>query len=130
MIALGEPGLILWSTVPQIGGPLAAAILCFLAARRSAGGDVGAWTMFGAGSVLYLLGNLFYLFHGLVGTELGFPTVPEAAFFIMAAFFASGISRYGQLAQRTGQVQFYNFLLIFGAVTFGCLFALHSAIQA
>ncbi len=40
---LDETGMVVRAFVAQIGGPAAAVVCCFLAARRSADGDSSAW---------------------------------------------------------------------------------------
>jgi diguanylate cyclase (GGDEF)-like protein len=119
-----------WLVPVQLIGPLAAAVLCALASRTSVGTDRQAWARFGWASAIYAVGNLSYAYFGIFGPDLPFPSVPELAFFIMAGLFASGLSRYGQLSDRIKNVQLYNFLLLYGAVTVAFLFLLHDAISA
>ncbi len=114
----------------QLGGPLVAAMCCAVAAWRSTGGDRSAWWAFAAGSALYLIGNLAYLFAVLANIELSFPSLPDSAFFVMAGFFAGGIFGYARVRERITLVQVYNFVLIFCAVALAGLFLLHESIAA
>lgn len=129
LLALSAPAHLAWNVVAQIGGPLAATGLCFLSALRSVDSDRAAWQSFGAGSLLYLLGNLFYLYCALVGLSPTFPTLPEGAYFAMAMFFARGMSQFGNVSKNISRVQIYNFGLTYCAITVACLFLLHGSIQ-
>src|SRR6218665_2571822 len=77
---LGEDGYAVLSMLAQLGGPLFAAAICFVAARRSTGSDRRAWLNFTIGSALYFSGNIIYFVLALAGYELQFPSAPEAAF--------------------------------------------------
>jgi PAS domain S-box-containing protein len=114
----------------QILATALAAGLCFLAARQSQGSDRKAWNNFGIGCSIYLAGNLFYLYCLLNGIVPTFPALPEAAFFIMAGFFAKGMHQYGNVSERISRVQFYNFALIYCGVAASCLFLLSDLIAA
>ncbi|MEO6015223.1 MAG: EAL domain-containing protein [Devosia sp.] len=127
---LDETGLMGRAAIAQIGGPLLGAILCWVASRRSADSARRAWRNFTIGCALYLAGNLGYLVFGLSGYAPAFPSVPEAAYFLMAGFFAAGMLQLSQLRNRVGPIQFYNFGLIYAAVALSSLFILHPAISS
>jgi diguanylate cyclase (GGDEF)-like protein len=115
----------------QLGGPIAAAVACLLAAWRGRGGDRAAWLNFGIGSLLYLAGNLGYAYFSVAGVSPTFPAAPELAYFVMALFFASGMFQYAKVRNRLSRVQLYNFVLIYCAVTLGSLFTLsHSLAES
>ncbi|MDP3895137.1 MAG: diguanylate cyclase, partial [Mesorhizobium sp.] len=118
----------MWATMGQIGGPLLAAMLCFRVARESSGADRTAWLRFAIGSSLYVLGNLFYVYYAVVGTVPPFPALPEATYFVMAAFFAAGMYYYGSIRGRVSHVQFYNFVLFYCSITLATIFLLHGHI--
>ena len=105
LLALEHTGMELWALVGQMGGPLAAAICCFVAVRRSEGSDRSAWVSFGSGSALYVVGNIFYVYYNLAGIVPVFPTTPEAAYFIMALFFATGMFQYGRVRERISRAR-------------------------
>jgi diguanylate cyclase (GGDEF)-like protein len=127
---LGEEGYALLSMVAQIGGPLLATALCFLAARRSANSDRRAWGNFTVGSALYFTGNLIYLGFVVAGYQPSFPSLPEVAYFVMAFFFAAGMFRYGNVGPQISRLQVYNFILIFCAVALASLFALAGSLRS
>jgi len=129
ILHLESDGILAWVAFTQIGGPLFAAGLCFLAARNSEQSDRSAWISFGIGSSLYVCGNLYYLYCGLANLDPVFPTLPEAAYFLMALFFAAGMARYGNVSGTVTRVQVYNFVLIYCALAVGCLFLLGNPIQ-
>ena len=120
---------LLWTVATQLGGPVALALLAFAAARRSGRDDGHAWRLFGVGATLYFFGNVSYLGYAVLGRSPGFPSALEGLFFAMAGFFGFGIARFGRVPERTGTVQLYNFLLIYGAVTIGCLLLLQQPIK-
>jgi len=124
LFSFDESGTMTLAIAAQIGGPAIAAIACFIAAWRSAGSDRTAWFNFGAASLLYFAGNLGYLYFTLTDSLPQFPSAPEAAFFVMALFFASGTFQYAKVRDRLNRVQLYNFILIYCAVTLGSLFTL------
>jgi diguanylate cyclase (GGDEF)-like protein len=126
---LGEGGYEVMSLVAQVGGPLVAAVTCFMAARRSQGSDRRAWTNFTIGSALYFAGNILYFGFVLAGYQPGFPSLPEAAYFIMAFFFAVGMFQYGNVGPQISRLQIYNFVLIFTAVALASLFALTGSLR-
>ena len=82
-------------------GPLSAAIVCFVAARRGTDGERGAWRLFSIGSALYFAGNGGYIALALVDRVPPFPSLPEAAFFVMALFFGF-INAVASQLQQTG----------------------------
>jgi diguanylate cyclase (GGDEF)-like protein len=123
-LGLGAEGYAAISIVAQIGGPLLAAALCLFAAHRSAGSDRRAWLNFAIGSTLYLAGNVLYFGLVLVGYTPSFPSLPEAAYFVMAFFFAAAMFQYGNVGPQISRLQIYNFVLIFCAVALSSLFAL------
>ena len=115
-LQLGQEAEFVWWVAPQMAGPLAATVLCFVAARRSRGQDVVAWRLFGTGSSLYLAGNLMLLGLSALGLDVGFPAFPEMAYFVMAAFFAVGMARYGRMPQQANSIRLLTFFLVYGAV--------------
>jgi diguanylate cyclase (GGDEF)-like protein/PAS domain S-box-containing protein len=126
---LGEEGYIVLSMVAQLGGPLLAAIVCLLAARRSVGTDRRAWVSFTIGSGLYFAGNILYFGLLAAGYVPSFPSLPEAAYFIMAAFFAVGMFQYGNVGPQINRLQVYNFILVFCAVSLASLFLLAGSVS-
>ena len=126
---LGVEGYAVLSLAAQIGGPIAAAVLCFLAARRSTGSDRRAWQNFAIGSMLYFVGNLTYFGFVLAGYTPEFPSLPEASYFIMAFFFAAGMFQYGNVGPQISRLQVYNFVLIFCAIALASLFALTGSLR-
>lgn len=119
----------LWFALPGLATPLAAAVACLWAARHSTGTDQRAWRNFAIGCLLYFCGNFLYLILALSGVLVGFPTVPEVIYFVMAAFFTVGMFQYGAVKQQVSRAQIYNFALIVAAVAIVALFILHSAIE-
>jgi len=129
VFALDAMGLEVLAGVAQLGGPAIAAVICLVAARRSRGDDRLAWFNFGIGSLLYLGGNLGYFYFALAGITPAFPAAPEAAYFLMALFFAAGMFQYARVRNRLNRVQLYNFVLIYCAVTLGSLFTLGQSLE-
>ena len=121
---------LVWAAVAQLGGPLLAAICCWVAASRTPEGDRPAWRNFAIGAAIYFLGNLAYLVEALLDAVPAFPSLNEAAYFVMAGFFAAGMLRYSQLRHRFGSIQIYNFALIGCAVALSSLFLLNGSISA
>ena len=121
---------LIWAAVAQLGGPLAAAIGCWIASVRTPEGDRSAWRNFAIGAGIYFLGNLAYLIEALLNAVPAFPSFNEAAYFVMAGFFAVGMLRYSQLRHRFGSIQIYNFALIGCAVALSSLFLLNRSIGA
>jgi diguanylate cyclase (GGDEF)-like protein len=117
------------SMLAQLGGPLIAAGLSIFAARRSGGSDRGAWRSFAVGSALYFAGNTAYFFFVVLGYEPDFPSLPEAAYFAMAFFFAVGMLRYGNVGAHISRLQVYNFVLIFSGVALASLFMLTGSLS-
>lgn len=130
LLDLDQDARLAWSAATQIGGPFVATVLCLLAASKTIGSDKSAWLYFAAGSFLYLGGNLYYLYAGLAGFDPPFPTLPEAAYFVMALLFARGMSRFGSEADKTNWVYLYNFAIIYCAIVVSCLFLLRLSIQS
>ncbi|MBI4922900.1 MAG: EAL domain-containing protein [Devosia nanyangense] len=128
LLGLDAAGLLAWAAVAQVGGPLAAAIFSWFAARTGDARDRLAWLSFCAGSSLYFAGNLAYLGFTLAGQKLLFPSLPDAAYFLMAICFAAGLFQYGKLGRRVSAVQVANFVLIYCAITLASLFLLHRSI--
>ncbi|RYH05965.1 MAG: phosphodiesterase, partial [Alphaproteobacteria bacterium] len=114
----------------QLGGPLAATVLCFLAWRRSVGTDRRAWANFAIGSALYFTGNVLYFVFVLLGYTPRFPSLPEVTYFVMAFFFAAGMFQYGNVGPQISRLQLYNFVLIFCAISLASLFALTGSLRA
>ena len=110
---LGEEGYVALSMAAQLGGPLLASIVCLLAARRSVGTDRRAWVSFTIGSALYFAGNILYFGLLAAGYVPSFPSLPEAAYFIMALFFAVGMFQYVNVGPQIKRLQVYNFILVF-----------------
>ena len=119
----------LWAVAGQLGGTLVAAVVCWIAWRRSTDGDGAAWRNFAIGATIYLGGNLTYLFLDLGGIVPSFPSAAEAAYFAMALFFAAGMFQYARLRHRIDAVQIYNFVLIYCAITLSILFFLNRSIE-
>ncbi len=130
LLGLDVEGRLYWAAAAQLGGPLVAAVFCAMAAWRSHDGDRTAWLCFAAGASIYVLGNLCYLYWGVIGYDPVFPTWPDAAYFVMAMCFAAGIVSYGRLRARTNPVQVQNFILIYCAIALASLMLLHPAIAA
>ena len=130
VLAFDQAGQMALAALAQLGGPAAATVCCVLAARRSIGTDRLAWMNFGIGSALYLGGNLCYILFALTGAVPPFPSAPEAAYFVMALFFATGIFQYAKVGKQIGRVQIYNFILIYCSVTLGSLFTLNHSLSA
>lgn len=130
LLALDTPGLVLRSAIVQLGGPLLAAIGCVVASRGGSEAERTAWRSFAIGSSLYFLGNVGYMALAIAGTPPDFPSFPEAAFFLMAGFFAFGMLRYTQLRRRFSIIQLYNFALIYCAVAMSTVFVLNHSIAA
>jgi diguanylate cyclase (GGDEF)-like protein/PAS domain S-box-containing protein len=124
-LALDGDGLVAWQAAMTLGGPLAASIACLFASRRGTDGERAAWRNFCIGSSIYFLGNLGYLLLVLGDRVPEFPSIPEAAFFVMALFFAVGMLQFTQVKNRFGAVQVYNFALIYCAVALSALFVLN-----
>ncbi len=120
--------LIAWQGATTLAGPLAAAIAAFVASRRGTEGERRAWRNFCIGSGLYFLGNVGYLALALVSRTPVFPSLAEAAFFVMALFFAAGMLQFTQVRNRFGTVQIYNFALIYCAVALSAIFVLNHTI--
>ncbi len=118
-------GQMMWQVALSLAGPLAASIACFVAARRGSAGEQAAWRCFSIGSGIYFLGNVGYIALVLVDRAPVFPSLPEAAFFVMALFFAAGMLQFTQVKNRFGAVQIYNFALIFCAVALSAIFVLN-----
>jgi diguanylate cyclase (GGDEF)-like protein len=119
-----------WQAAFTLGGPLSASIACWIAARRGTDAERGAWRSFGIGSGLYFLGNTGYLILALAGQTPPFPSLPEAAFFVMALFFAAGMLQFTQIRNRFGTIQLYNFALIYCAVALSAIFVLNHNIAS
>jgi diguanylate cyclase (GGDEF)-like protein/PAS domain S-box-containing protein len=127
---LDGEALITWQAAATLVGPLAAAIACFVAARRGTPGERAAWRNFCIGSAIYFLGNAGYIALVLADRAPVFPSLPEAAFFVMAVFFAAGMLQFTQVQNRFGAVQVYNFVLIYCAVALSAIFVLNHNIAA
>ena len=130
LLEMGQTGHDAWAVVAHVGGPLLAAILCFIAARQSTGGDRAAWFHFGCGASLYVAGNLGYVYYGLAGITPPFPALPELAYFLMAGFFAVGLFHYGKVKEQISRVQLYNFILLYCSVNLANLFFMNEDIVA
>jgi diguanylate cyclase (GGDEF)-like protein len=128
--ALSGDGYLLLSMAVQLGGPLLATIVCLLAARRATGSDRRAWASFTIGSALYFGGNVLYLGFFILGIPAGFPSLPEAAYFAMAIFFALGMFQYGNVGPQISRLQVYNFILIFCAAALASLFLLAGRVES
>lgn len=125
---LGEEGYLLLSMAAQLGGPLLAAAMCLLAARRATGSDRRAWVNFTIGSSLYFIGNILYFGFMVVGHQPVFTSLPELAYFAMAFFFAIGMFQYGNVGPQISRLQVYNFILVFCAASLASLFLLAGAV--
>lgn len=120
---------VLWATAFQVGGLVIAAVLCHLASRTGLPSTRRAWKCFSIACWLYCSGNAFVVACHFAGYDPGFPHFTEAAFFAMAVAFAIGMAKYGELPLRVGQTTFYNFLLVYCAISVACLFLLQSDIE-
>jgi diguanylate cyclase (GGDEF)-like protein len=129
-LQLDFEGLIVWEAGLSLAGPLAASIACFFASLRGTDGERVAWRCFAIGSGIYFLGNVGYIALVLVDRAPVFPSLPEAAFFVMALFFAAGMLQFTQVRNRFGAVQIYNFALIYCAVALSAIFVLNHNIAA
>jgi diguanylate cyclase (GGDEF)-like protein len=129
LLELSQIGRVTWMAAAQIGGPLIATVLCLIVSSRTQGRFRAAWLNFAFGSFLYLSGNLYYLYSAAVGFFPTFPTLPEAAYFAMALFFARGMSQLGSPIGASTWVSFYNFILSYCAIAVSCLFLLHQSIE-
>jgi EAL domain-containing protein (putative c-di-GMP-specific phosphodiesterase class I) len=129
LLDLGPEAAELWPLLQILCIAIAAAT-CFLAAWHGQGCDRKAWNNFGIGCSIYLAGNLYYTYVLLSGQTPAFPSLPEAAFFIMAGFFARGMHQYGNVSERVSRVHFYNFALLYCGVAASCLFLLRPLIEA
>ena len=125
LLSLDADGVIVWLAAATLTGPLVATIAAFVASRRGTDGERAAWRNFCIGSALYFLGNVGYLALALVDRAPVFPSLPEAAFFVMALFFAAGMLQFTQVQNRFGAVQIYNFVLIYCAVALSAIFVLN-----
>jgi diguanylate cyclase (GGDEF)-like protein len=123
-------GLMIWQAAFTLAGPLAAAIACGIASRRGTEAERGAWRNFCIGSGIYFLGNASYLVLALAEQTPPFPSLAEAAFFVMALFFAAGMLQFTQVRKRFGTIQLYNFALIYCAVALSAIFILNHNIAA
>ena len=128
VLKLDATGLVAWAAVAQVGGSLAAAIFSWFAARTGDSRDRLAWVCFCAGSSLYFAGNLAHLGFAVAGRPPAFPSLADAAYFLMAICFAAGLFQYGKLGRRVSAVQVANFVLIYCAITLASLFLLHRSI--
>jgi len=126
---LGLGGYAVVCVVTEIGGPAAATLLCFLAARRSTGSDRRAWHNFAIGAMLYFIGNVIYFAGVLAGYPPDFPSVAEICYLVMAFFFAAGMFQYGNVGPQISRLQIYNFVLIFCAIALATLFALSGSLR-
>jgi diguanylate cyclase (GGDEF)-like protein len=130
LFALDETGMMIRAAGTQVGGPLVAAIACLLATWWSrTSGDRVSWLLFAAAMLLYFGGNLSYLAAALDGIDLGFPSVAELAFLVMAPVFASGVFIYGRIHRRVSRTSLLNFVLAYCAITVATVFALEEAVQ-
>ena len=129
-LRLDFDGRIAWQAAATLLGPLTAAVACFFASRHGSDGERAAWRNFGIGSSLYLLGNGTYIALALVDRVPVFPSLSEAAFFVMALFFTAGMLQFTQVRNRFGAVQLYNFALIYCAVALSAIFVLNHNIAA
>jgi diguanylate cyclase (GGDEF)-like protein/PAS domain S-box-containing protein len=125
VLGLDANGRIAWQAAATLGGPLAAAVACLLASRRGTDAERSAWRSFAIGSGIYFAGNAGYLALALVDRVPVFPSLPEAAFFVMAMFFTAGMLQFTQVRKRFGAVQLYNFALIYCAVALSAIFVLN-----
>jgi diguanylate cyclase (GGDEF)-like protein len=129
-LGLDTEGHMVWQAVLTLGGPLAASIACLVASRQGSEGERAAWRHFCIGSGIYFLGNVGYLALVLANQAPEFPSLPEAAFFVMALFFAAGMLQFTQVKNRFGAVQVYNFALIYCAVALSAIFVLNHNIAS
>jgi diguanylate cyclase (GGDEF)-like protein len=125
VLGLDEDSRIAWQAAMTLGSPLAAAVASLFASRRGTDAERSAWRSFAIGSGIYFLGNAGYLALALVDRKPVFPSLPEAAFFVMAMFFTAGMLRFTQVRNRFGAVQLYNFALIYCAVALSAIFVLN-----
>ncbi len=130
LLAWGEGAAGTWLVIVQLAGPVIAASLSAWAALRSTGRERRAWAFIGAGSLLYIVGNLAYAVQAFTHPAAYFPTWADLPFLLMAASFAAGILLYGRRSTLPLAIDTYNFTLLYGAMIFGTLFLLHGDIRA
>lgn len=118
-----------WLGALQLSGPTLAATLSIVAAVRSSHRDRLAWSLVSAGSLIYIGANLAYISVARDGQYV-FPTLVDAAFFIMALLFAAAILLYGRGRFNSAAIHTYNFILLYGATIVGTRFLLHHEIKA
>jgi diguanylate cyclase (GGDEF)-like protein len=128
-LSLGEAGRDGWLFIYQVVGLVFAATLSIIAARRGVEDARAAWKYFAVGHLLYLSGNLYGTYLILAGKEEVFPSVREAAYFLMAIAFGFGMSQYGEVARKVTRTSVYNFVLVYCAITVACLFVLRDHIS-
>ena len=129
LVDMRADGRVAWLTLFQVGGLALAAVLCHVASRRGMPSTMRAWRCFAVGFWLYFGGNAFYVYCELAGYEPGFPNLPEMAFFVMAGAFGLGMAKYGEMPMRVGRTTFYNFGLVYCAISVSCLFLLHDSVE-
>lgn len=128
-LALDEAGRDGWLFLYQVVGLMIAAALSVIAARRGIEDARGAWKCFAVGHLLYLAGNLYGAYLIIAGKDEVFPSVREAAYFLMAIAFGLGMSQYGEVARKVTRTSVYNFVLVYCAITVACLFILRDHIS-
>lgn len=129
-LRLGETGRAMWDTSFQVGGLIIAAILCHLASRQGLPNTRRAWKCFAVAQWLYFIGNAFIVYCFFAEISPSFPNVVEGTYFAMAIAFAVGMAKYGEMPKRMKRTTFYNFLLVYCAISVACLFLLNGYIQA
>lgn len=128
-MALDEAGRDGWLFLYQVIGLMVAAALSVIAAGRGIEDARPAWKYFAVGHLLYLSGNLYGAYLIIAGKDEVFPSVREAAYFLMAIAFGFGMSQYGDVARKVTRTSVYNFVLVYCAITVACLFILRDHIN-
>jgi diguanylate cyclase (GGDEF)-like protein/PAS domain S-box-containing protein len=128
-LGLGEDARIAWVALFQVGTIFVVTLLALFAALRGERTSRIAWGYIAAACGLYLTGNLYYLYAGIVGFVPAFPNFPELAYFVMAAAFAVGMSKYGEVVRKLKRTGVYNFILVYCAISVACLFVLQDDIE-
>lgn len=128
-LGLGEYGRIAWQALFQVASIFIVTVLGFVASRCGEEASRPAWRYLTVGFGLYLVGNLYYLYCGVVDYTPEFPNIPELTYFVMAAAFAVGMSKYGEVSKKEKGSGIYNFILVYCAISVACLFILQEDIS-
>lgn len=130
LLEFGESQRIVWIGLFQVVALMASTALASYAALRGTKGTRTAWTFLAAANLLYLFGNVYYFYCMLIGYNPVFPNLPEFAYFGMAACAAVGMASYGEVSRERRRTNFYNFVMVYCAISLGCLLILHRDFEA